>query len=94
MADSLAQFVVDIALVISIIIGGILYYLSFPYWKGKNFWDKYTTLGFFTMIGHYNHNNIPEPGKTYAKWCLRILIVSPLLYIIISIVLKIIHYLG
>ena len=51
--------------IINIFIGWIFYYMSWPYWNRKDFWEKYTWVGLIVMFKKIK--NMQEPGKTYAK---------------------------
>lgn len=69
------------------LVGWIFYFASLKYWKGRNFWDKYTTFGVIKMMNKIN--TMPEPGKTYAKISAYFLVGTPILLIIVLLILKI-----
>lgn len=71
------------------ILGWIFYYLSFPYWERKGFWEKFTWIGFITMCKKID--KIAEPGKTYAKISCYLLNISLILFIAIILILKLLR---
>ena len=77
---------VTIFFIFLMIIGWLFYYMSFPYWRRKDFREKYTWVGFIVMCKKIN--KIPKPGKTYAKIASYILGLSPIIFIILLLILK------
>ena len=51
--------------IIDLSIGWTFYYLSWPYWRRKDFWEKYTWMGVIAMSNKIKY--MSEPGRTYSK---------------------------
>jgi hypothetical protein len=77
---SIISRIVLIMFLISITVGWFFYYLSFPYWKRRDYWDAVTWIGFITMTKHITR--MKEPGKTYAKLAASILSITSLIFLL------------
>jgi len=76
---------------LAMVIGYVFYYMSFPYWKRKDFWEKYTWVGIITM--YKKIDTMVEPGKKYSTIAGMIFGVTPILFILLIVVLKLLGYL-
>lgn len=77
--------------IIPFIIGWSYYYKTFPYWERKDFWEKYTWIGFITM--YRKMKNFSEPGRTYARQATFFLNLGPVVVILMIILLNLVRFL-
>ena len=72
--------------ILLMITGWTYYFIALKFWKKKSFW-MYTGIG--PIIMYQKLKQIPEPGRTYIKISLYILGISPILFVISLLLIKI-----
>jgi hypothetical protein len=81
---------ITILFVLFILLAWIFYFLSLPYWKRKDFWEKYTWVGYVVMLRKMK--NMREPGRILAKISAFFMIGGPILFVLAAIVLRLVGY--
>ena len=88
-ASNLLVQTIMILWVLLMMVGTFFYYRSFPYWKRRDYWDRFTWIGVITMSRQISR--MQEPGKTYAKFSLNLMGCTPLVFILLLLVFKLLH---
>lgn len=76
----LIVWIVSSVILIGFIVGWIFYYLTFPYWQRRGFWEKFTWVGFISMSKKMK--TMKEPGRTYARIAFYFLNLTPIAFIL------------